>query len=154
MKKTIFITAILLAALNVKAQNITDIIEQHVSTAEPKLDFKPYDKWHFSFATGISLTCFKTAPTMEGNYRNIKALTNYYSASANYKASPRLSLYSSLTYYKNGFSNASKNDANYFNRDAYTASFGANYQITPSLSVGLEVRQSKNVNPYGFYYGN
>ena len=85
-------------------------------------------------------------------YQNLKALTNYYSVSANYQASEKLQLTSSVIYFQNNYTSAS--DKNMFNRDAYMATFGATYQITPSFSIGVEVSNYKNVNPWGYGYGN
>ena len=152
MKKTFSIILLSLLSYNVNAQDFTDIQltpEEH--TTQGKINFIPQDKWQFAFSTGISFSNFK-APTTDCNYRNIKALSNYYTLSTNYKATKKMSLYSSVTYLREDY----KSQKDYFrgNLDGYLTTFGLNYQITPSLSVGFQVSTSKNVNPYyGYYYG-
>ena len=146
MKKTKIFILTLFTALSVEAQNINN------NSGELTGNFTPLKKWKFSLATGLSLTSFKT-PTMEGNYHNIKALTNYYSASASYAATRKLSLYSAITYYRTSCYGQEKKGLMPFNKDAYETSIGAHYQITPSLSVGFEIKHTENINPYGFYYG-
>lgn len=146
MKKTILFILTLFTALSVEAQNFNN------NSGELFGNFTPIKKWKFSLGTGISFTGFK-APAMDCNCHNIKALTNYYSAAASYSATKKLSLYSAITYYRTTCYGSEKKGGMSFDRDAYITSFGANYQITPSFSLGFEIRHAENASPYGFYYG-
>ncbi|MBQ5403700.1 MAG: hypothetical protein IIU11_04970 [Bacteroidales bacterium] len=177
MKKifTFFVT--LLIAFSVKAQEVTSFEEKSQMPISTSVDmgcsfsnfsnteylgartkFQPLKRWDFSLGLGMAFSNFKapvySSESGTANYQNLRALTNYYTASASYRASQKLSIYSSVVYFKNDMlGNNSNKKSPYFNRDAYMATFGATYQITPSFSVGFEVRNSQNVDPYGFYYG-
>jgi len=121
----------------------------------PRFNYDLSKKWSLNFGMGIAysnlkLRDFAISDQNGATYQNLRAISNYYSAGATYRASDRLSLYGDLIYIKStpvGDSPFSSNT------DAYMATFGATYNITKSLSIGFEVRQSRNVNPYNSPYG-
>ncbi len=117
----------------------------------PTVTYEASKKWNLNFGMGIAYSNWKPARIGSDEnctYDNLRALTTYYSAGAEYRASDKLSLYGDILYYKTTpTSHTSLGD-----NDGYMATFGATYNITKSLSVGFEVRSSRNVNPYGLYH--
>ena len=125
----------------------------------PRFCYDLNKKWSLDFGMGVSYSNLKfrnfANAESSAKYQNLRAVTNYYSVGATYRATGRLSLYGDLIYAKmmpvggdNPFGGST---------DAYMATFGANYQINKALSIGFEVRQSRNVNPYnpyGIIYNN
>ena len=118
----------------------------------PTFNYDLSKKWSLNFGMGVSYSNLKLrnfASTEDGgaNYQNLRAISNYYSVGAMYRASEKLSLYSDIIYAKTmpvGGDNPFGG-----NSDAYMARFGATYQINRALSVGFEMSTSRNVNPYG-----
>jgi hypothetical protein len=119
----------------------------------PTFNYDLSKKWSLNFGMGVSysnlkLRTFANSEDGGANYQNLRAISNYYSAGATYRASERLSLYGDLIYAKTMPVGGGDNPFGY-NNDAYMARFGATYQINKSLSVGFEMSTSRNVNPYG-----
>ena len=120
---------------------------------KPTVSFDATKKWSLNFGMGIAYSNLSlrsyTGADKSVSYNDLRAITNYYSAGASYRASENLSLYGELIYAK---STPVGGNALYGgNRVSYMAVFGATYHITKSLSVGFEVRQSQNMNPYDIY---
>lgn len=122
---------------------------QYVS---PVFNYQATNKLSLSLGLGMAYTNMKFSSLNKYSempaYENLKAITNYYSAAANYQASEKLQITSSVIYFQNNYIGVGEKPG--FNRDAYMATFGANYQITPSFSIGFEVRQSKNISPFDY----
>lgn len=122
----------------------------------PTLEYDLSKKWSLNFGMGLAYSTmkWKSLPLDEGgqvSYQNMRAVSNYYSAGATYHASDRLSLYGDLIYVK---SVPVGGDGHcMYDGDRYMATFGATYNITKSLSVGFEVRQSRGFSPYASRYG-
>ena len=178
MKKLAIIICASLFSANVWAQEIIEY--QHSDTTFQLYQAEPYaqtpvresiresknrhakygldKRFHVNVGFGMSFSSLKApvfsdyeeAPT----YQKLRTITNYYSVEASYLASDRLLLTGSIIYANNhyGEPRTRYNSAN----DGYMATFGATYQITPSLSIGFEVSQSRNIYPvyggYGYRY--
>ncbi len=122
----------------------------------PTFDYDLSKKWSLNFGMGVAYSSLKLRdlPYSEGgsvSYQNLRAISNYYSAGATYRASDKLSLYGDIIYVKT--MPVGGDDNGFYNTDRYMATFGATYNITKSLSVGFEVRQSRGINPYLNPYG-
>ena len=128
----------------------------------PRFHYDLSKKWSLNFGMGVSYSSLKLRGLSAGpesnvaSYQNLRAITNYYSAGASYRASEKLSLYGDIIYAKTMPVGGCESPWG-GNTDAYMATLGATYNITKSLSIGFEVRQSRNVNPYnpyGIIYNN
>ncbi len=120
----------------------------------PAISYQATDRLHVSIGMGMMYSTLNLS-SMEGlaaNGEKIKThtVTNYYSASASYQLSPRSMIYGSIIYAKN-LDNGNNALSPYFNKDRYMATFGANFNITESLSIGFEVRKAQNMSPYYMY---
>ena len=121
----------------------------------PTLDYDLSKKWSLNFGMGIAYSNFKLrdySNAEQANYANMRAITNYYSAGVTYRASEKLSLYGDIIYART--MPVGGGSSPYYDGDRYMATFGATYNITKSLSVGFEMRQSRGMNPYGIMYNN
>ncbi|MCQ2253189.1 MAG: outer membrane protein transport protein [Bacteroidales bacterium] len=115
---------------------------------EPRLNYQATNRLQLQFGMGImySNINLRGLATEDISYQNMRALTNYYSASAQYQASERCRVYGSVVYASSRMMDNPSSPM----RDKYMATVGATYNITKSLSIGFEVRQS-NINPYYMY---
>ncbi|MCQ2974472.1 MAG: hypothetical protein MJ211_06630 [Bacteroidales bacterium] len=119
----------------------------------PEFAYQVSDKFQMSFGFGVMYSnnkypYYSKQETTE--YQNLRAITNYYKAEAQYQASEKLLLVGSIIYAQNRISTPGSKQN--INNDAYICTFGAQYNITPSFSIGIEVQQSKNMYPiYGGY---
>lgn len=119
---------------------------QYVS---PTINYNATDRLQLFFGMGIMHTNLRldlsgtdlSAPKRD----NTSLLTTYYTVGARYQVSPRCDVYGSVIYMNNSLGN---NANPLFDKDRYMATFGATFNITESLSIGVEVRNSKNVSPY------
>lgn len=116
----------------------------------PSVSYDATKRLSLQFGMGLQYSNFKIAD-MAGErleYRRASAVTNYYSVSAAYQASDRCVLYGGLVY---GTDVMQKGEPRRMDSDRYTAIMGATFNITKSLSIGVEVRQQKNMSPFGGY---
>ena len=126
----------------------------YVSTG---IGFQPAERWRFSAGFGLMYSNFK-APVFSSynetpDYQNLRAITNFYKASASYLASERLLLTGSIIYGQNRVTTPGTRYSS--SNDAYMCTFGATFKISPSLSIGVEVSRSQNMYPYYDYgYGD
>ena len=119
----------------------------------PKVDIEATKKLSFSVGMGFMYSNFRVgsvSATETPTYQNLRAMSNFYSVQAAYKASEKLLVTSSLIYGQNNILNSSNRAKSNF--DSYIATFGATYQITPAFSVGFEVSQYHNVSPFYMPY--
>ena len=120
----------------------------------PTFSYDINKRWSLDFGMGLAYSTFKfrDVPHGEGSatYQNLRAVSNYYSVGATYRASEKLSLYGDLIYARTTPLGGGDYFDNY-NKDRYMATFGATYNITKSFSVGFEVSTSQGINPYMYY---
>ncbi len=118
----------------------------------PRFTYDLNKKWSLDFGMGISYSNLKfrnfANAESSARYENLRAVTNYYSVGATYRATEKLTLYGDLIYAKRMPVGGGDNPLG-GNNDAYMATFGAMYQVNKAFSIGFEVQKSRNVNPYG-----
>lgn len=117
----------------------------------PRFNYDLNKKWSLNFGMGIAYSNlkFRNFANTENaaKYDNLRAISNYYSVGATYRATDKLSLYGDLIYAKT--MPVGGGDNPFGNNDAYMATFGATYQINKVFSIGVEVQHARNANPYG-----
>lgn len=120
----------------------------------PAISYQATDRLHVSIGMGMMYSTLNLSGlegfAANGEKLKNRTVTNYYSASASYQLSPRSMIYGSIIYAKN-LDNGSNALSPYFSKDRYMATFGANFNITESLSIGFEVRRAQNMGPYYMY---
>ncbi|MCQ2250077.1 MAG: hypothetical protein MJZ66_03095 [Bacteroidales bacterium] len=116
----------------------------------PSISYQATDRLQLQLGMGfvygsLRLRSFAGETSAENNLR---AISNYYQASARYSVSEKCDVYGSLMYWR-----GNSLDRNPYSRgkDSYMATFGASFSITESLHIGIEVRRAENVSP--FYCG-
>jgi opacity protein-like surface antigen len=116
----------------------------------PMFNYDISKKWTLNIGTSIAYSTFKVRDFENvGERSTLHALTNYYSVGATYNATERLSLYGDVIYGRT--MPTGNSSVNGLSNDGYMATFGATFNISKSLSIGIEVRSSRNMNPYGIY---
>jgi len=112
----------------------------------PNISYQATDRLSLSFGMGImysnlKLRNFEDETSAESSMR---AITNYYSVAASYRVSPKCDVYGSLIYMRDDFGAKSQ----FSPQNRYMATFGATFNITESLSIGIELRKSENMSPF------
>ena len=119
----------------------------------PTFNYDLSKKWSLNFGMGVAYSTFKFKALPLGEdvatYQNLRAISNYYSVGAEYRASDRLSLYGDLIYARTSPLGGGYFDS--YDKDRYMANFGATFNISKSFSVGFEVSTSRGVNPYMYF---
>ncbi len=113
----------------------------------PEISYEASDRLHLHFGMGmihssLRLMNFASETSAENNLR---AIQNYYSVGARYSVSPRCDIYGSLIYMHDNYQQGNKFSQG---KDRYMATFGATFNITESLQIGIQIRQSENMSPF------
>ena len=119
----------------------------------PKFSVDVSKRLQISAGVGVMFSNFKVGNVSSGEtptYQTLRAMSNFYSLQAEYKATERLLVTGSLIYGNNSLMSGSQKYKTNF--DSYIATFGAVYQITPSFSVGFEVSRYQNASPFYMPY--
>ncbi|MBR4325934.1 MAG: outer membrane protein transport protein [Bacteroidales bacterium] len=109
-------------------------------------------KWSLNFGMGVAYSTFKLKNLAcnedVANYQNLRAISNYYSAGATYRATERLSLYGNIIYEKSMPVGGGNANGLTMDNDRYMATFGATYRFSEKFSIGVEFSHAHDTNPY------
>lgn len=119
----------------------------------PTFNYDLSKKWSLNFGMGVAYSTLKLknlSRTAEdaANYQNLRAVSNYYSVGATYRATEKLSLYGDLIYAKSMTVGGGNVNGLSMDSDRYMATFGATYHFNEKFSVGFEFSHAHDSNPY------